>query len=235
MNRSAIIFQLFLKRLSWQYFHVASMLRKWFHDHCYTFFWLSKCCALMFICDHGKCINRNPDLPQVCLDWQIQTRHCCPSENKIAHSTSWSVELNSTVGLLSPSVTSRASGWTCWGTRGRSSVRPSSSEPIWRRGRWRCEICLHCKPVPWISVVFISLCLLCLVSVTLVSVEHIFKPKQRENQLSGATLCILSNLTRQPEGVRKRKMIGTSCLSLETNNRGEMHYGSCSPGQSEVG
>lgn len=128
--------------------------------------------------------------------------------------------------LLSISEMSRTSGWTCWDTRGRSSVLPSSSEPIWRRGRWRCEILLQHNPSHgflWCS----HFCLLCLVSLVFFFFDGAhFKPKDKtrisfySRRSIEAPLCIFfytaDTTTRWGE-----KEDRTSCQSLTTNKRSD--------------
>lgn len=113
-----------------------------------------------------------------------KTNQFCPSEYQLGQDSSWSVKLNCMNPLLTPSVTSRISGWTCWDTRGKLSVQPSNSGPIWCRGRWRCDIHPQSNLCHG-SVVFTFLCLSGLVSYF--SGAHL-KPKQKENSLSSATL-----------------------------------------------
>ena len=110
--------------------------------------------------------------------------------------------------LLSPSETSRTSGWTFWDTRGRSWARPSSSEPIWRRGRWRCEVHLQHTPVPRISVVFTFLCLLC--PVTFISVEHNLSQNKKRisfrlREKNRAPLCVFFYTSTDTTARRREK------------------------------
>lgn len=137
---------------------------------------------------------------------------------------------SSNVHLLSPSVMSRISGWTCWDTRGRSSVQPSSSGPIWCRGRWRCEIHLQynlCHGSLWFS--HSSACWVWFLKHSFQWNTFIAKT-EREFTFECRSLFWWIQHYNQKEWKRDR----TSCQSLKTNNGGEMHYGSYSPGQSEV-
>lgn len=110
-------------------------------------------------------------------------------------------------------MTSRISGWTCWDTRGRSSVQPSSSGPIWCRGRWRCDIHLQHNLFRGFCVCFFTfLCLLGLLSKNIHFCRAHLEPKQKS--LFRAPPFILTNPTQKEwEGDR------TSCQSLETNRR----------------
>lgn len=127
-------------------------------------------------------------------------------------------EANTQVHLLSSSEMSRTSAWTCWDTRGRSSVQLSSSGPIWCRGRWRCEIHPRRRSVPRISVVLTFLCLLGLVSEAFLPAEHL----KSQNRGRESTFPVpLLNTAPQHE-VRRRNQ--TSCQSPKTMNSGEMHY-----------
>lgn len=81
--------------------------------------------------------------------------------------------------------------------------------------------------VPWISVVFTFLCLLCLVSVTFISMEHNLSQNWKKNQLSGV-------FSDKPDTTTRRRR-GSDLLPVtQVNNTGEMHYGSCCPDRSEV-
>lgn len=110
-------------------------------------------------------------------------------------------EANTQVHLLSPSEMSRTSAWTCWDTRGRSSVQLSSSGPIWCRGRWRCEIHPSERSVPRISVVLTFLCLLGLVSEAFLPAEHL----KSQNRGRESTFPVpLLNPAPQHEGTKKK-------------------------------